>query len=212
MKITNEFTVSAPAEQAWDVLTDLEHVVPLMPGAQLVGQEGDDYLGKVKVKVGPVTSEFSGKAHFVERDGEARRAVVDARGREAARDRKRGRHHHLRRARGRGPQQGHGRHRPQDRRQTRPVRQRHVAAGFGEAAGRVRRLAGGQAGRRQRGSSRGTDGAPNGQTKGRCRSLRRSTYRAGGWQRDQEVRPGGSRCFPVAAVVFMLGASRATER
>ena len=83
MKLTNEFTVSAPAERAWEVLTDLEQVVPLMPGAQLVGQEGDDYLGKVKVKVGPVTSEFSGKAHFVERDDEAHRAVVDARGREA---------------------------------------------------------------------------------------------------------------------------------
>jgi carbon monoxide dehydrogenase subunit G len=83
MKITNEFTVSAPAERAWAVLTDLDQVVPLMPGAQLVGQEGDDYLGKIKVKVGPVTSEFSGKAHFVERDGEAHRAVVDARGREA---------------------------------------------------------------------------------------------------------------------------------
>ena len=70
MKLTNEFTVSAPAEKAWEVLTDLRQVVPLMPGAQLVGQEGDDYLGKVKVKVGPVTSEFSGKAHFVERDSE----------------------------------------------------------------------------------------------------------------------------------------------
>jgi carbon monoxide dehydrogenase subunit G len=83
MKIANEFTVSAPAAQAWNVLTDLEQVVPLMPGAQLVGQEGDDYLGKVKVKVGPVTSEFSGKAHFVERNGEAHRAVVNASGREA---------------------------------------------------------------------------------------------------------------------------------
>lgn len=83
MKIANEFTVSAPAAKAWDVLTDLEQVVPLMPGAQLVGQEGDDYLGKVKVKVGPVTSEFSGKARFVERDGEAHRAVVNASGREA---------------------------------------------------------------------------------------------------------------------------------
>jgi uncharacterized protein len=83
MKIANEFTVGAPAAKAWDVLTDLEQVVPLMPGAQLVGQEGDDYLGKVKVKVGPVTSEFSGKAHFVERDGEAHRAVVNASGREA---------------------------------------------------------------------------------------------------------------------------------
>ena len=62
MKITNEFTVSAPIEQAWEVLTDLGAGGPVMPGAQLIGQEGDDYLGKVKVKVGPVTSEFSGKA------------------------------------------------------------------------------------------------------------------------------------------------------
>ena len=83
MKISNEFTVSAPADKAWEVLTDLEQVVPLMPGAQLVGQEGDDYLGKVKVKVGPVTSQFTGKVHFIERDGDARRALVDARGREA---------------------------------------------------------------------------------------------------------------------------------
>ncbi|HNA50320.1 MAG TPA: SRPBCC domain-containing protein, partial [Mycobacterium sp.] len=68
MKIANEFTVSVPIERAWEVLTDMEQVIPLMPGAQLVGHEGDDFLGKVKVKVGPVTSEFSGKAHFVERD------------------------------------------------------------------------------------------------------------------------------------------------
>ena len=31
MKIANEFTVSAPIEDAWDVLTDLEQVIPLMP-------------------------------------------------------------------------------------------------------------------------------------------------------------------------------------
>ncbi|MGH3563329.1 MAG: SRPBCC domain-containing protein, partial [Mycobacterium sp.] len=57
MKIANEFTVNAPIEQAWDVLSDLEQVIPLMPGARLVGREGDDFLGAVKVKVGPVTSE-----------------------------------------------------------------------------------------------------------------------------------------------------------
>ena len=82
MKIANEFTVSAPIETAWDVLTDLEQVVPLMPGAQLVGRDGDDFLGKVKVKVGPVTSEFSGRAHFVERDPEQHRAVIDGRGKD----------------------------------------------------------------------------------------------------------------------------------
>ncbi len=82
MKITNQFTVSAPIEQAWDVLCDLEQVIPLMPGAQLTGHEGDDYLGKVKVKVGPVTSEFSGKVHFVEQDRGQHRAVIDAKGKE----------------------------------------------------------------------------------------------------------------------------------
>jgi uncharacterized protein len=83
MKIANQFTVSAPIEQAWDVLCDLEQVIPLMPGAQLVGHEGDEYLGKVKVKVGPVTSEFSGKVRFVEQDREQHRAVIDGKGKES---------------------------------------------------------------------------------------------------------------------------------
>jgi carbon monoxide dehydrogenase subunit G len=83
MKIANQFTVSAPIEQAWDVLCDLEQVIPLMPGAQLIGHEGEDYLGKVKVKVGPVTSEFSGKVRFVEQDRDQHRAVIDGKGKEA---------------------------------------------------------------------------------------------------------------------------------
>jgi len=83
MKIANEFTVSVPIDKAWEVLSDMEQVVPLMPGAQLAGREGEDYLGKVKVKVGPVTSEFSGKAHFLERDDVAHRALIDGRGKEA---------------------------------------------------------------------------------------------------------------------------------
>ena len=83
MKIANEFTVSVPIEQAWEVLTDMEQVVPLMPGAQLTGRDGEDFLGKVKLKVGPVTSEFSGKAHFLERDQAQHRALIDGRGKEA---------------------------------------------------------------------------------------------------------------------------------
>ncbi|WAC91104.1 SRPBCC family protein [Mycobacterium sp. Aquia_213] len=83
MKIANQFTVSAPIDQAWDVLCDLEQVIPLMPGAQLTGHEGEDYMGKVKVKVGPVTSEFSGKVRFVEQDRDQHRAVIDGKGKEA---------------------------------------------------------------------------------------------------------------------------------
>ena len=65
------------------MLTDLEQVIPLMPGAQMTGRDGDDVLGKVKVKVGPVTSEFSGKVHFVEQNRDEHRAVIDAKGKEA---------------------------------------------------------------------------------------------------------------------------------
>ena len=83
MKIANEFTVSAPIEKAWDVLTDLEQVIPLMPGAQMTGRDGEDVSGKVKVKVGPVTSEFSGKVRFVEQNRDEHRAVIDAKGKEA---------------------------------------------------------------------------------------------------------------------------------
>lgn len=83
MKIANEFTVNAPVEQAWEVLTDLEQVVPLMPGAQLIGREANNVLGTLKVKVGPVTSEFTGKAKFVERNEHDHRAVINGSGRDS---------------------------------------------------------------------------------------------------------------------------------
>ncbi|WP_433605561.1 SRPBCC family protein [Prescottella agglutinans] len=82
MKIADEFTVDAPIDRAWEVLTDLEGIAPLLPGAQMTGREGDDYLGTVKIKVGPVTSEFAGRASFVEKDEQSRTAVIDARGRD----------------------------------------------------------------------------------------------------------------------------------
>ncbi|MDQ1482681.1 MAG: hypothetical protein QOF35_757, partial [Actinomycetota bacterium] len=33
MKIDNEFTVSVPLDQAWEVLTDLQEVALCLPGA-----------------------------------------------------------------------------------------------------------------------------------------------------------------------------------
>src|SRR5574337_175496 len=83
MKIANEFTVNAPVDRAWDVHSDLEQVTPLMPGARLIGRDGADFVGAVKVKVGPVTTEFTGKAQFLERDQERRRAVISGRGKES---------------------------------------------------------------------------------------------------------------------------------
>ena len=83
MKLDNEFTVAVPVSQAWEVLTDLELIAPCMPGAQLTGVNDGVYTGKVKVKVGPVTAEYSGTAQFTEKDDASYRAVIDARGRDS---------------------------------------------------------------------------------------------------------------------------------
>jgi uncharacterized protein len=83
MKITNEFTVHTPIDHAWKLLTDLEAIAPCMPGAALTGVEGDTYKGKVKVKVGPVISEFAGTARFTEKNDADYTAAIDAKGRDA---------------------------------------------------------------------------------------------------------------------------------
>ena len=83
MKIDNEFIVSAPIEQAWAVLTDLEGIAPCMPGAVLTGRDGDAFKGKVKIKVGPLTSEYAGVASFVAKDDATHHAVIDAKGKDS---------------------------------------------------------------------------------------------------------------------------------
>lgn len=83
MKLDNEFTVGVPIGEAWGVLTDLELIAPCMPGAQLTGVNDGVYTGKVKIKVGPVTAEYSGTARFAEKDEDTYRAVIDARGRDS---------------------------------------------------------------------------------------------------------------------------------
>jgi carbon monoxide dehydrogenase subunit G len=82
MELTNDFTVNAKIDKAFATLTDLETIAPCMPGAQLTEIEGDTYRGLVKVKVGPITAQFKGQAHFVEKDAEAHRAVLKAEGRD----------------------------------------------------------------------------------------------------------------------------------
>ena len=82
MELTNEFRVGVPVATAWDVLTDVERIAPCMPGAELQEVEGDEYRGIVKVKVGPITAQYKGKATFVELDAAGRRAVLRAEGRD----------------------------------------------------------------------------------------------------------------------------------
>jgi uncharacterized protein len=82
MELTNEFTVSVPVDEAWRVLTDVERIAPCMPGAELQEIEGDEYRGVVKVKVGPITAQYKGKATFESQDEAAGKVVLRAEGRD----------------------------------------------------------------------------------------------------------------------------------
>lgn len=82
MELTNEFVIDRGVEETWKILNDLEFIAPCMPGAQLQEIEGDEYRGIVKVKVGPITAQYKGKASFVEQDASARVARLKAEGRD----------------------------------------------------------------------------------------------------------------------------------
>lgn len=76
MLLTNEFVIDAGIDEAWALLTDLERIAPCMPGAALEGRDGDDFIGGVKIKVGPIGAHFKGSARFIQKDDEAKSAVI----------------------------------------------------------------------------------------------------------------------------------------
>jgi carbon monoxide dehydrogenase subunit G len=82
MELEHSFTVPVPADQAWDVLLDVERVAPCMPGATLDSVDGDEIKGKIKVKLGPVSMTYAGTARFTERDRDAGVVILSASGKE----------------------------------------------------------------------------------------------------------------------------------
>ena len=83
MQLEHSFTVPVGVEDAWTVLLDIEQIAPCMPGAVIDSVDGDDFTGTVKVKLGPIGLTYKGKASFIEKDVDAHRAVIDARGRDS---------------------------------------------------------------------------------------------------------------------------------
>ena len=82
MELNNSFEVARPIDEAWEVLTDVERIAPCLPGAQLEEIRGEEYLGSVKVKVGPITAQYKGAATFVDKDDANHKAVLKADGRD----------------------------------------------------------------------------------------------------------------------------------
>lgn len=83
MLIEDRFTVRAPVERLWTVLQDVERIAPCLPGAELTETVDDrTWKGIVHVRFGPVQLAFRGTVVMEERDDEAHRARLSAKGTE----------------------------------------------------------------------------------------------------------------------------------
>lgn len=83
MKLANEMVVPASIEEAWAVMLDVERVAPCLPGASIDSTDGDSYRGTMRIKLGPISSTFSGTLQIEEADEAGRRAVLRARARDS---------------------------------------------------------------------------------------------------------------------------------
>ena len=80
MELEHSFTVPAPPERTWALMTDLETVGGCFPGATVTEADEETFAGNVKVKLGPIAVTYQGTGRFLERDDEAHRAVIEGTG------------------------------------------------------------------------------------------------------------------------------------
>ena len=84
MEFNNSFTVAKPIDEVWSTMTDLERVIPAVPGAEILEKTGDDAVkAAVKIRLGSMSMDYSGPAEIVEKDDTAHRALMTAQAKEA---------------------------------------------------------------------------------------------------------------------------------
>ena len=84
MEFNNSFSVEKPIDEVWSTMTDLERVIPAVPGAEILEKTGDDAVkAAVKIRLGSMSMNYSGPAEIVEKDDTAHRALMTAQAKEA---------------------------------------------------------------------------------------------------------------------------------
>jgi len=83
LHIEETFELHAPVERTWRYLVDPRQVVNCLPGAELTEVQSDDtFLGRVKVKVGPITAAYDGRVTITGRDDASHVVSMVGEGRE----------------------------------------------------------------------------------------------------------------------------------
>ena len=82
MELNNDIEVNASTAEVWEAFNTPEKIAPCLPGAELQENEGDEFHGIVKIKVGPITAQYKGTATYLERNDEDKRVVIKGDGRD----------------------------------------------------------------------------------------------------------------------------------
>jgi uncharacterized protein len=81
MQLTDEFTVPIAPDLAFERLLDLQQVAGCVPGGEVGPPDAEGvYAGRVTVKLGPMRFSYEGTLRVVERDDEARTAIIEGTG------------------------------------------------------------------------------------------------------------------------------------
>ncbi len=82
MDLSHQFTVPTGVDETWAHFQDIAGLAACFPGATVTDADGDTFAGSVKVKLGPIALVYNGSGTFVEKDDDAHRFVVDAKGKD----------------------------------------------------------------------------------------------------------------------------------
>jgi uncharacterized protein len=67
--LQNDFTVPAPVDDVWNYFNDPQKVAPCLPGAELTQVvDQNNFKGRVKIKMGPVSLSFAGTLQVISRN------------------------------------------------------------------------------------------------------------------------------------------------
>ncbi len=82
--LNETFRVAAAPDRVWAFLKDPAQVVTCLPGAELTDTiDEKTYAGRVKVKVGPITAAYAGRATLAQVDDVEHRMQIVAEGKES---------------------------------------------------------------------------------------------------------------------------------
>ena len=81
MKLEGTYAFEAPLDTVWQGLFDPEVLARTLPGCDKLERQGEQFLGEINVKMGPVQGKFQGKVDIQNvKERESYTMVVDGRG------------------------------------------------------------------------------------------------------------------------------------